>query len=215
VRAKRPFDAKRLFWASPSPGADPSKCPVQQNAPMALAPAKSPSVRYARSLRIDFFADKLCRGQSSWEDLMNSTQAPIGKAFGAVLLGLLPAMPVAAAPVIFSVGGTSSPASIQATVDTFRAALGDPNNGNAPGTTDGRREINWDGGGVNANAVTGAPPHWLLTDPRRAIHHAWNWLYPSTSLGWNAGRLGGFLRQSDLRHYFQYVQSLTSFHPDR
>jgi hypothetical protein len=55
------------------------------------------------------------------------------------------------------VGGTSSAASIQATVDTFRAALGDPNNGNAPGTTDGRREINWDGGGVDANAVSGTP----------------------------------------------------------
>jgi hypothetical protein len=46
---------------------------------------------------------------------------------------------------LFSVGG-SDPASIQPTVDAFRAALGDPNNGNAAGTTGGRREINWDGG---------------------------------------------------------------------
>jgi hypothetical protein len=49
---------------------------------------------------------------------------------------------------IFSAGGDSTPASIQSTVDSFRAALGDPNNGNAPGPlSGGRREINWDGGG--------------------------------------------------------------------
>ena len=49
---------------------------------------------------------------------------------------------------IFSVGGNDKPASIQGTIDSFRAALGDPNNGNAPGPlASGRREINWDGGG--------------------------------------------------------------------
>ena len=55
----------------------------------------------------------------------------------------------------FSVGGNASTASIQATVDAFRAALGNPNNGNAAGPlASGRREINWDGGGppVDANA---------------------------------------------------------------
>jgi hypothetical protein len=41
--------------------------------------------------------------------------------------------------------------SIQGTVDAFRAALGEPNNGNAPGPlATGRREINWDGGGSDA-----------------------------------------------------------------
>jgi hypothetical protein len=51
-----------------------------------------------------------------------------------------------AAPVVFSAGGTN-PASIQATVDAFRAALGNPNNANNPGPLgSGRREINWDGG---------------------------------------------------------------------
>src|SRR5262245_29795432 len=50
-----------------------------------------------------------------------------------------------AAPIVFSVGGSSATASIQATVDSFRAALGDPNNGNAAGPlASGRREINWD-----------------------------------------------------------------------
>jgi hypothetical protein len=67
---------------------------------------------------------------------------------------------VAAAPVFFEAGGSAAPASIQSTVDAFRAALGDPNNGNAPGPlASGHREINWDGGGppVDANALGGTP----------------------------------------------------------
>ena len=51
----------------------------------------------------------------------------------------------------FSVGGDATPGSIQAKVDAFRAALGNPNNGNNPGPLNsGRREINWDGGGSSA-----------------------------------------------------------------
>jgi hypothetical protein len=50
------------------------------------------------------------------------------------------------APAVFQAAGPSA-ASIQSTVDAYRAALGDPNNGNNPGPlTTGRREINWDGG---------------------------------------------------------------------
>lgn len=50
------------------------------------------------------------------------------------------------APAIFQAAGPTA-ASIQGTVDAFRAALGDPNNANNPGPlTTGRREINWDGG---------------------------------------------------------------------
>jgi hypothetical protein len=56
----------------------------------------------------------------------------------------------------FSVGGNADPASIQATVDSFRLALGGINNGNAPGTIGGRREINWDGGG-SATTISGTP----------------------------------------------------------
>lgn len=70
---------------------------------------------------------------------------------------LLPPV-AAAAPIVFSVGGDATTASIQPTVDTFRAALGNPNNGNAPGPlAGGRREINWDGGGSDANAPGGTP----------------------------------------------------------
>jgi hypothetical protein len=56
---------------------------------------------------------------------------------------------VGAVPILFSVGGNGTTASIQSTVDAFRAALGDPNNANNPGPLgSGRREINWDGGGT-------------------------------------------------------------------
>jgi hypothetical protein len=54
---------------------------------------------------------------------------------------------------IFSVGGDNTTGSIQGTVDAFRLALGNPNNGNAPGPLDsGRREINWDGGGATTSS---------------------------------------------------------------
>ena len=58
----------------------------------------------------------------------------------------------------FSVGGNTTAASIQGTVDAFRAALGNPNNGNAAGPlAGGRREINWDGGGAGVSAAAGTP----------------------------------------------------------
>src|SRR6266851_979072 len=52
-------------------------------------------------------------------------------------------------PSVFQTAGPDV-ASIQSSVDAFRAALGNTNNGNAPGPlATGRREINWDGGGAN------------------------------------------------------------------
>lgn len=64
------------------------------------------------------------------------------------LAGMLLASPIdAAAVTIFSDAGANA-AAIQDTVDTYRAALGNPNNGNTAGPlAAGRREINWDGGG--------------------------------------------------------------------
>lgn len=59
-------------------------------------------------------------------------------------------------PIVFQAAGPTVE-SIQSTVDAFRAAVGEPNNGNAPGPLDsGRREINWDGGGsdVTTDPVT-------------------------------------------------------------
>ncbi len=52
-------------------------------------------------------------------------------------------------PTVFQAAGPNA-ASIQSSVDAFRAALGNPNNGNAAGPlATGRREINWDGGGAD------------------------------------------------------------------
>jgi hypothetical protein len=63
---------------------------------------------------------------------------------------LLPVRPAEAQPtlpLVFQAAGPTA-AAIQGTVDAFRAALGDPDNGNNAGPlATGRREINWDGGG--------------------------------------------------------------------
>jgi hypothetical protein len=69
----------------------------------------------------------------------------------------------------FSVGGTSDPNSILTKVDEFRAAIGGINNGNAPGTVGGRREINWDGGSTNNfNVATAGTPFNGFLDTRGA-----------------------------------------------
>ena len=58
---------------------------------------------------------------------------------------------------VFQAAGTNA-ASIQSTVDEFRAAIGGANNGNVSGPlVDGRREINWDGGGSTASTESGTP----------------------------------------------------------
>ena len=60
------------------------------------------------------------------------------------------------AVTLFSDAGATG-AAIQDTVDAYRAALGDPLNGNDPGPLGvGRREINWDGGGPPV--INGTPP---------------------------------------------------------
>ena len=76
---------------------------------------------------------------------------------------------VAAAPILFSDSG-ANPAAIQATVDAFRVALGDPNNGNTLASLpSGRREINWDGGGPPViNGTAPATPFIIFQNTRGA-----------------------------------------------
>jgi hypothetical protein len=64
----------------------------------------------------------------------------------------------ACAQVVFQAAGPTI-GSIQGSVDEFRAALGDPNNGNGGPQASGRREINWDGGSTNNQntAIAGNP----------------------------------------------------------
>jgi len=60
-------------------------------------------------------------------------------------------------PIVFQAAGPNI-ASIQGTVDAFRAALGGVNNGNVAGPlVGGRREINWDGGGSVATSPAPTP----------------------------------------------------------
>src|SRR5512139_971496 len=74
-----------------------------------------------------------------------------------------------ASPITFSVGGNNTAGSIQATVDAFRAALGSPNNGNAPGPlAGGRREINWDGGGGVSATTAPLTPFDVFLNARGA-----------------------------------------------
>jgi hypothetical protein len=90
--------------------------------------------------------------------LRESVSNAAGAGFLFATLAALGSAPAAATPITFSVGGDATTASIQATVDAFRAALGDPNNANNPGPlASGRREINWDGGGNPANSPGGTP----------------------------------------------------------
>jgi hypothetical protein len=57
-------------------------------------------------------------------------------------------------PLVIQAAGSTA-ASIQSSVDAYRAALGNPNNGNNPGPLqNGRREINWDGGNPNVLDTT-------------------------------------------------------------
>ena len=76
--------------------------------------------------------------------------------------------PPEAPPVVFQAAGPNA-ASIQSTVDEFRAALGEPNNGNDPGPlAEGRREINWDGGGGVDATTPPVTPFDVFLDSRGA-----------------------------------------------
>src|SRR5688572_634195 len=69
-------------------------------------------------------------------------------------------------PVVFQAAGKDA-ASIQSSVDAFRAALGNPNNGNAGPLDTGHREINWDGaGGVDTTTTVPVTPFNVFLNTR-------------------------------------------------
>jgi hypothetical protein len=70
-------------------------------------------------------------------------------------------------PTVFQAAGPNA-ASIQSSVDAFRAALGNQNNGNNPGPlTTGHREINWDGaGGVDTTTTAPVTPFNVFLNTR-------------------------------------------------
>lgn len=70
------------------------------------------------------------------------------------------------APAVFQAAGPNV-LSIQSSVDAFRAALGNPNNGNAGPLDTGHREINWDGaGGVDTTTTAPVTPFNVFLNTR-------------------------------------------------
>ena len=76
-------------------------------------------------------------------------------------------------PVVFQAAAPASDPiqGIQSMVDAFRAALGDPNNGNNPPPLDrsGHREINWDGVGSPTNTTPPVTPFNTFQNTRGAL----------------------------------------------
>jgi hypothetical protein len=69
---------------------------------------------------------------------------------------LLVSAPAVEASAITFLDAEANTASLTPIVDSFRAALGNPNNANNPGPlAGGRREVNWDGGGSATTVVNG------------------------------------------------------------
>jgi hypothetical protein len=69
-------------------------------------------------------------------------------------------------PTVFQAAGPNA-ASIQSSVDAYRAALGNPNNGNAGPLATGHREINWDGaGGVDTSTSPPVTPFNVFLNTR-------------------------------------------------
>lgn len=89
------------------------------------------------------------------------------------------------APIVRVAAGADADA-IRATVDLFRADLGNPNNANNPPAATGRREINWDGADTFSSPNTLPPDFFNRNAPRGAIFS-----FPAGSNG------TGFLQSQD------------------
>jgi hypothetical protein len=107
------------------------------------------------------------------------------------LVGAVVALPsdVRALTIFTDVGPTAS--DILDVVNAYRAALGEPNNANAPGPLPaGRREINWHGGGPPV--IDGAPP----VTPFTVFQHTRGATFTTPGLGLTQGpATGGLLRR--------------------
>ena len=118
-------------------------------------------------------------------------------------------------PAVFQAAGATA-ASIQSTVDAFRARLGDPNNLNNPGPLGlkGRREINWDGGNPNVLDTT-APvtPFIVFLNTRGSqFNNTRVGAFAGSSVRRAAGRIGRAVWQPNLRSNLQSLQSLPFVH---
>jgi len=95
--------------------------------------------------------------------IRSSTCHPVAPISSTILTLILLGIPIRAlaTPITIRSGSGSDAASIQGVVDLFRAdvSAGGVNNGNTPMSfPTGRREVNWDGGGMAALATIFASP---------------------------------------------------------
>ena len=114
----------------------------------------------------------------------------------------------ATAVTVFSDSGADV-ASITDTVNDFRAALGNPNNGNSPGPLpSGRREINWDGGGPPVvNGTAPVTPFTTFQNTRGAT-------FTTPGTGLTQAAVTGGLLSLDLINP-QYATLFAPFSPNR
>jgi len=132
----------------------------------------------------------------------------IRKLGSAIVVACLFLPAAASAVVIFQDTGATA-AGIQDTVDAYRAALGDPVNGNAPGPLDdGRREINWDGGGPPVvNGTAPATPFIVFENSRGAT-------FTTPGVGLTQAAVTGGLLSLDLINP-SYASNFAPFSPNR
>ena len=117
-------------------------------------------------------------------------------------------------PVVFQAAGANA-ASIQSSVDAFRAALGEPNNLNNPGPLakrSARDQLGWwqpqrPGYHSPGKSVPRVPEH-----PRQPVQNTRVGAFAGSSVGRTAGRTGRALWQSHLRPNLQNIQSLAFVH---
>lgn len=116
-------------------------------------------------------------------------------------------------PLVFQAAGSVIEA-IQGTVDAFRATLGDPNNGNNPGPlADGRREINWDGGGSDATTDPVTPFNVFLNTRGAQFTTPGIGLSQAPITGGAQGGLVVLLNNPDYANIFSTFSPLRLFTP--
>jgi hypothetical protein len=116
-------------------------------------------------------------------------------------------------PLVFQAAGSIVEA-IQGTVDAYRLALGDPNNGNNPGPlADGRREINWDGGGSDATTDPVTPFNVFLNTRGAQFTTPGIGLSQAPIIGGPQGGLVVLLNNPDYANIFSTFSPLRLFTP--
>ena len=112
------------------------------------------------------------------------------------------------APVTFSAAG-ADPASIQATVDAYRAALGALNPNTAGSFPSGRREINWDGVPDGFSAPNNLPANFFnVNSPRGVVFST-----PGTAFQVSATAAVGMIEFDNINP--AYSSTFQTFSPQR